>query len=72
MIYLSLRSTAARPYGLEAAIGTRERVTYLDEEVVVRRRHDTEFTEKREKKLRLGSRKGERSCGGDNKQSVWL
>jgi len=54
VMYLSLRSAAASPYGLDAAIGTRQRTTYLDEEVVMRRRHDTEpeFTEK------MGRKKG--------------
>lgn len=42
MMYLSLRSAAASPYGLDTAIGTGERVTHLDEEVIMRRRHDTE------------------------------
>jgi hypothetical protein len=62
MMYLSLRSAAARPYGLDSAIGTRWRVTYLDEEVVMRRRHDTEpeLTEKTGEKIRLGSRKKKR------------
>ena len=59
MMYLSLRSAAASHYGLDAAIGTRWRVTYLDEEVVVWRWHDTksELTEKTGKKIRLGIRK---------------